>query len=216
MPPRPCGQARAAGAARYEPKPAWQTDTGCAKRTVADVSAVADPNTGVWVYSTADGGWEVFGGTSVAAPIIGALYALAGNAPSSATMSSYPYADAELASTTCCWAATETAAGPYLCTGAAGYDGPTGLGTPNGANAFAAGGLAVTPPPPPPDFSVGAAPLGAPMRPGTTATTTVTITPQNGFTGTVALTSSLSRATGLTSTFSPASVVVGADRRPRP
>jgi len=31
-------------------KPTWQKDTGCAKRTVADVSAVADPNTGVAVF----------------------------------------------------------------------------------------------------------------------------------------------------------------------
>ena len=37
------------GCCAYEAKPAWQTDTGCARRTVADVSAVADPNTGVAV-----------------------------------------------------------------------------------------------------------------------------------------------------------------------
>ena len=62
-------------------KPAWQHDTGCARRTVADVSAVADPNTGVAVYdSTSSGGsgWMVFGGTSAASPIIAAIYALAG------------------------------------------------------------------------------------------------------------------------------------------
>src|SRR3954470_22287585 len=40
------------GCSSYEPKPSWQTDTGCAKRTVADVSAVADPNTGVAVYDS--------------------------------------------------------------------------------------------------------------------------------------------------------------------
>jgi hypothetical protein len=33
-------------------KPTWQTDTGCPRRAVADVSAVADPNTGVWVYDS--------------------------------------------------------------------------------------------------------------------------------------------------------------------
>jgi len=31
-------------------KPAWQTDTACAKRVEADVSAVGDPDTGVSVY----------------------------------------------------------------------------------------------------------------------------------------------------------------------
>src|SRR4051812_9223952 len=70
------------GCSSYEAKPAWQTDAGCAARSVADVAAVADPSTGVWVYSSADGGWEVFGGTSVSAPIIGAFYALAGDAAS--------------------------------------------------------------------------------------------------------------------------------------
>ena len=46
--------------------------------TIADVSAVADPATGVAVYdSYGSGGWTVFGGTSVASPIIGAMYALA-------------------------------------------------------------------------------------------------------------------------------------------
>ena len=58
--------------------------TGCSKRAVADVSAVADPATGVAVYDTYGGvgGWLVFGGTSVAAPVIGGVYGLAGNAAS--------------------------------------------------------------------------------------------------------------------------------------
>ncbi len=51
------------GCSRYEAKPAWQQDVGCSMRTVADVSAVADPNTGVAVYSVGQGGWVVFGGT---------------------------------------------------------------------------------------------------------------------------------------------------------
>lgn len=35
----------------------------------SDVSAVADPNTGVWVYDSGYGGWIVVGGTSVATPL---------------------------------------------------------------------------------------------------------------------------------------------------
>ena len=69
------------GCSAYEPKPAWQTDSGCARRTVADVSAVADPNTGVAVYDSNCGllgqllgqcfsGWGVVGGTSASAPIV--------------------------------------------------------------------------------------------------------------------------------------------------
>ena len=78
----------------YEPKPSWQTDTGCAKRTVADVSAVADPNTGVAVYETyGASGWNVYGGTSASSPIIASVYAVAGTPPPARTPTSYPYAN---------------------------------------------------------------------------------------------------------------------------
>ena len=63
----------------WEPKPAWQHDAGCAGRTVADVSAVAD---GVAIYdsSVEIGGWGVVAGTSISSPLIASVYALAGNA----------------------------------------------------------------------------------------------------------------------------------------
>ena len=70
------------GCSAFEPKPAWQHDTGCAGRTVADVAAVADPTTGVAVYDSTphnnQSGWLVAGGTSVAAPLVAATYALSG------------------------------------------------------------------------------------------------------------------------------------------
>jgi subtilase family serine protease len=123
------------GCSRYITKPSWQHDTGCSRRTVADVSAVADPNTGVAVYDTYGvSGWLVFGGTSVAAPIVASVYALAGN-ESSITYGSYPYShtsslfDVTSGSNGSCGSS-------YLCTGKAGYDGPTGLGTPNGTGGF--------------------------------------------------------------------------------
>lgn len=126
------------GCSAYETKPSWQTDTGCARRTVADVSAVANPNTGVAVYdSTAyqgRSGWMVFGGTSVSSPIIASVYALAGNG-GSVNYGSYPYGhlsslfDVTTGSNGSCGSS-------YLCTGKTGYDGPTGNGTPNGAAAF--------------------------------------------------------------------------------
>ncbi len=122
------------GCSAYITKPGWQGDPGCTKRTVADVSAVADPNTGVAVYdSYGSGGWLVFGGTSVASPIIASVYALAGNA---ATVDgSYPYGH-----TTSLKDVTSgnngSCGGSYLCTGGPGYDGPTGLGTPNGTGGF--------------------------------------------------------------------------------
>jgi subtilase family serine protease len=125
------------GCSAYVAKPSWQTDTGCARRTVADVAAVADPNTGVAVYDTYrlhPGGWLVFGGTSVSAPIIASVYALAGNA-SSITYGSYPYSHtSSLFDVTS--GSNGSCGGSYLCTGLAGFDGPTGNGTPNGTAAF--------------------------------------------------------------------------------
>src|SRR5207237_141024 len=68
------------GCSIWEPKTTWQKDAGCSMRSVADVSAVADPGTGVAIYNsdTIWGGWNVVGGTSVASPIIASVYALAG------------------------------------------------------------------------------------------------------------------------------------------
>jgi subtilase family serine protease len=125
------------GCSAYDAKPSWQKDTGCSRRTIADVSAVADPATGVAVYDTysSDNGWEVFGGTSASSPIIASVYALAGTPSTGSSPASFPYAhtgslnDVVSGSNGSC-------SGSYLCTGKAGYDGPTGLGTPNGTAAF--------------------------------------------------------------------------------
>jgi subtilase family serine protease len=98
------------GCSAYEPKPSWQHDSGCARRTVADVSADADPNSGLGVYDTynncgsssscdtlidagvAQGldGWAQVGGTSLSSPLIASVYTLAGNT-GSITYGSYPY-----------------------------------------------------------------------------------------------------------------------------
>ncbi len=123
------------GCSAYDPKPSWQHDPLCTKRTIADVAAVADPNTGVAVYdSYGQSGWIVVGGTSVAAPIIAGTYALAGNG-SSLTYGSYSYSH-----TSSLYDITQgsngSCGGTYLCTGKKGYDGPTGNGTPNGTGAF--------------------------------------------------------------------------------
>ncbi|MFK0104803.1 putative Ig domain-containing protein [Streptomyces sp. NPDC091217] len=127
------------GCSSYDSKPSWQTDTGCTKRMEADVSAVADPATGVAVYDTYGGsGWAVYGGTSASSPIIAGVYALAGTPGTSDYPASYPYShtsnlyDVTSGSNGSCSTA-------YFCTAETGYDGPTGWGTPNGTTAFAAG-----------------------------------------------------------------------------
>jgi len=116
-------------------KPNWQNDGNCARRTVADVSAIADPNTGVAVYgpvTSRRSGWMVFGGTSVASPLVAGVYGVNGG---SATYGSNPYGNlAGLFDVTS--GSNGSCGGSYLCTGTTGYDGPSGLGTPNGTTAF--------------------------------------------------------------------------------
>jgi len=73
------------GCSSFIAKPSWQSSsiTGCGNKAVADVSAVADPNTGVYVYdSYREPGWLEVGGTSASSPIIAATFALAGNVSS--------------------------------------------------------------------------------------------------------------------------------------
>ena len=129
------------GCSAYITKPAFQSgvSTNCTRRAEADVSAVADPATGVAVYQTYGGsGWAVYGGTSAAAPIIASVYALAGTPPASDYPNAYPYAHtANLNDVT---SGSNGTCGAPICTAGAGWDGPTGLGTPNGTGAFTSGG----------------------------------------------------------------------------
>jgi subtilase family serine protease len=117
-------------------KPSWQSgiNTGCGMRAYSDVAAVADPNTGVDVYDSYQAsGWLVFGGTSVASPIIASVYALAGNA-SSIQNASFAYSHtASLFDVT---SGSNGHCGAPLCVAGTGWDGPTGLGSPNGTGAF--------------------------------------------------------------------------------
>lgn len=127
------------GCSAWVAKPSWQTDPHCPGRTVGDVAAVADPNTGVAVYDTYNGaaGWLVAGGTSAASPIIAGIIALAGN-PARYPDASYLYSHvSQLNDVTGGSNVTTTdCGGDYLCTGVSGYDGPTGNGTPAGIGAF--------------------------------------------------------------------------------
>ncbi len=127
------------GCSAYDTQPSWQSGVApCGKRAVADVSAVADPATGVAVYDSYSyqgySGWLVFGGTSVSSPIIASVYALAGNA-GSVSYGSYPYSHtASLNDVT--GGSNGSCGGSSLCTAGTGWDGPTGLGTPQGTGAF--------------------------------------------------------------------------------
>ncbi|MEV5842284.1 putative Ig domain-containing protein [Streptomyces sp. NPDC051985] len=136
------GDGTGSGCSSDESKPSWQgvvPDTVCGRRADTDVSAVADPATGVAVYQTyGGGGWAVYGGTSASAPIIAAVYALAGTPGADDQPASNPYThNGGLNDVTSGDNGTCTPA--LLCTAATGWDGPTGLGTPDGLTAFKAG-----------------------------------------------------------------------------
>jgi hypothetical protein len=147
------------GCSAYITARSWQTSdpswalTECGtKRGVSDVAADANPNTGASVYDTTkvegQSGWFTVGGTSLSAPLIAGVYALAGGS-SSAYPAADPYAhrsdspaslhDITSGSNGSCGSST-------MCKGAVGYDGPTGAGTPRGIAAFGAGGVDTAPP----------------------------------------------------------------------
>ncbi|MBL8470696.1 MAG: S53 family peptidase [Rhodocyclaceae bacterium] len=126
------------GCSKYAAQPAYQNvadqQGACGRRLVADVAAVADPATGAAVYDSygyaGKSGWFTVGGTSLAAPVIAAIYALAGNTGGAAVL--YPNASMLYDVTS----GNNGTCGNYLCQGTVGYDGPTGLGAPNGVDAF--------------------------------------------------------------------------------
>jgi len=129
------GHGAGSGCSTLIAKPAFQHDTACTGRTISDVSAVADPATGVAVYDTFGApGFMVVGGTSASAPIIAGVYALAGNG---ATINNAARAYSH---TPKLFDVTKgnngTCGGSLVCKAKVGYDGPTGLGTPNGTVAF--------------------------------------------------------------------------------
>ena len=143
------GDGSGAGCSAYVVAPSWQSTflanaggTGlCSKRVTADVSADADPDTGVWVYDTySESGWLIVGGTSLASPLTAALYGLQNNAAGSSV---YPASDlyADASSFYHVTSGSVGSCGNYLCNAADsidGYNGPTGLGTPGGSGALAA------------------------------------------------------------------------------
>jgi subtilase family serine protease len=193
------------GCSGFEPKPSWETDTACKKRMEADVSAVADPATGVAVYDTypnTDGvnGWAQFGGTSVSAPLIAGVYALATLPAPTDYPASYAWAnpaafyDVISGNNGFCTIA-------YFCTAEVGYDGPSGWGTPNAVAGFE--------PPSASDFSISASPASLSLQQETSGTSTISTAIISGSAQTLNLAISGVPA-GATASVSPASISAGA------
>jgi hypothetical protein len=110
-------------------KPSFQTQTACAKRGASDISAVADPNTGLAVFNAGAGGWIVVGGTSASSPFMAGVYARYGIAKTNDASFAYAHVNQFFDVTT----GKNGTCGGAMCNAGAGWDGPTGLGTPNGA-----------------------------------------------------------------------------------
>ena len=191
-------QGAGSGCSAYSSKPSWQTDTGCAKRTVADVSAVADPNPGVAVYdATGSGGWAVYGGTSVASPLVASMFAQGGSATAQSLYQNPSQLNDVVSGQT-------ASCGSYLCKAQAGYDGPTGLGTPNGLGAL--GGSSG--PPPANDFSLAVAPTSGSVVAGSATSATISTAVTAGSAQSVSLSAS-GAPPGVTVSESPATVTAG-------
>jgi len=213
-------QGAGSGCSAYEAMPAWQdlqgvydlsTDCAATKssgREVGDVSAVADPYTGVAVYDTdSEPGWMVFGGTSASTQIIGAVYALAAGTGGAAVLPSALYTDTTsgggaTAGLVPVLSGSNTSCGDYLCaagTGelSSGYNGPTGLGTPFDISAFRGGSTTSSP-----DFSLSVSPGSQSVAPGGSTTYSVTMSPSGAYSGSVTLSVS-GLPTGATASFSP-------------
>jgi hypothetical protein len=194
------------GCSADEPMPAWQEPAAysngaiCQGRQVTDVSADADPDTGVATYDTyGESGWLVFGGTSVSTQIIGATYAVASAGGTYEPSSQYLYVDSSGGSGTTpglvpvTSGSNGTCADTYLCNAAdslsSGYNGPAGLGYPYGVGAFMAstGGGGTT-------TSTSTTTTSSPST-STTSTTSTTTTSTTSTTTTSTTTTSTTRST---------------------
>ncbi len=180
------------GCSSYESALPFQTalsnwgSVGCSRRAVADVSAVADPNTGAAVYTTTpysgQTGWFQVGGTSLSSPIIAGVYALTGSL-SPVQANTIPYNNYSLLAFHDVVAGSNGNCVTALCNGGVGFDGPTGLGSPNGLAGF--GGLVLSPTPtatPTPTITLTPSPTSTPTATPTptdipTPTPTATLTP---------------------------------------
>jgi subtilase family serine protease len=178
------------GCSTVHAAPGWQSsvsnysalDCSPGKRSATDIAALADPYTGYDVYITENAlksGWHTVGGTSLAAPLVAAMWALAGG-PGGVrypALSLYGHFQSHRSTlydvahggnafcgsapiATCAddtYAAFRTrnpnlivpaavdcsfpwrghpSTGPTQCRARAGYDGPSGVGTPNTDAAF--------------------------------------------------------------------------------
>jgi hypothetical protein len=131
------------GCSTVEPAQAWQQSIAALQaacpdnRATSDVAADADPHSGVAIYDGTTG-WEIAGGTSASSPMIAAVFALAGGVAPGVDAAQYLYGHAGNLYDVTSGNNGRCSKTPVLCTAGPGWDGPTGLGTPDGIGAFLA------------------------------------------------------------------------------
>lgn len=118
------------GCSQFEAKPVWQHDKKCVMRSIADVSADSDPDTGAAIYdsyaNSGRSGWFTVGGTSLAAPLVAGMIAASGP-----TSNQPAYLYGSNATRDIVSGSNGSCPISYLCKATNGYDGPTGLGVLN-------------------------------------------------------------------------------------
>jgi MYXO-CTERM domain-containing protein len=122
-------------------RPAWQSSMGfdfgsCAKRASVDLSAAAQFNPsslggGIAAYAADTSGWNAVEGTSAASPLVAAIMVRLGLAGKDNHDLFYNHIDA-FNDVTSGSNDNQGLCNDVMCTAGKGWDGPTGLGTPNG------------------------------------------------------------------------------------
>ena len=200
--------ATGAGCSAYIAKPSYQTGA-CAKRMESDVSAVADPQTGVAVYDSNYGGWTEVGGTSAASPLIAAMFTRLGLAKTAAQQAgAWPAAHTsafyDVTSGSDDSVGQDGCSSSYECVAQVGYDGPTGYGTPNGAALLAAGGGSISAN----DWTLSLNPTASSVSPGGQTTFSVLTSLASGTAEAISLSVS-GLPSGVTGSFSPSQPTAG-------
>jgi hypothetical protein len=133
------GWGASSGCDTAETKSTYQVDSGCTGRAYADLSADADPYTGLMIYDSEIGGWWQYGGTSLATPLVAAYEAITGV---NGTTPQWAYTDSALLNDPTTGSNGSCPANIlYICDAGPGYDGPTGIGSISGAVVAGAPGI---------------------------------------------------------------------------
>lgn len=178
-------------------------------RNIPDVSMEANTDN----YFCANGGcYTGIGGTSLSAPRWAGFLALANEQTNGAPigfLNTTVYSLGQTANYTNVFHDITTgndfnSGSPDQFSAVAGYDLVTGWGTPNGQAMLDVLGAASTTTP---NFTLSASPAIIPLTPGASGQTTITVSPTNGFTGTVNLTvTTIGAPAGVTATLDQSSI----------